>query len=64
MYSVNQEGAGEKTNIAQTRGDIEKTSEEFMTSEDVTLLPLPQGRRWVWFVGTMGLPVGLHFRNS
>jgi hypothetical protein len=40
MYSVNQEGAGEKTNIAQTRGDIEKTSEEFMTSEDVTLPPV------------------------
>jgi len=40
MYSVNQEGAGEKTNIAQTRGDIEKTSEEFMTSEDVTPPPV------------------------
>jgi hypothetical protein len=34
------EGAGEKTNIARTRGNIEKTAEKFMTSEDVTLIAL------------------------
>jgi len=36
---MHQEGTGEKKNIARTRGDIVKTSEKLMTSEDVTLLP-------------------------
>jgi hypothetical protein len=43
---VHQEEAGEKTNIARTRGNIEKKPEKFMTSEGVTLLhsPIDGGR--------------------
>jgi len=35
MYSLNHE-------VPRTRGDIEQTSEKFMTAEDVTLLHSPE----------------------